>query len=107
MKLTRYTKFTGDLSSSFGLDDLMQALSDFLLDSGFQDPYAQFNEMNNQTMENLREAIRQALWNVHVKGVYGDIAFTKQGPAGKESGQNIPSVYLVTIKDGKVQKTSF
>jgi len=53
------------------------------------------------------EAIRQALWNVHVKGVYGDIAFTKQGPAGKESGQNIPSVYLVTIKDGKVQKTSF
>jgi branched-chain amino acid transport system substrate-binding protein len=42
-----------------------------------------------------------------VKGVYGDIAFTKQGPAGKESGQNIPSVYLVTIKDGKVQKTSF
>jgi branched-chain amino acid transport system substrate-binding protein len=53
------------------------------------------------------EAIRQALWNVHVKGVYGDIAFTKQGPVGKESGQNIPSVYLVTIKDGKVQKTSF
>jgi branched-chain amino acid transport system substrate-binding protein len=53
------------------------------------------------------EAIRQALWGVHVKGVYGDIAFTKQGPAGKESGQNVPSVYLVTIKDGKVQKTSF
>jgi branched-chain amino acid transport system substrate-binding protein len=53
------------------------------------------------------EAIRKALWNVHVKGVYGDIAFTKQGPAGKESGQNIPSVYLVAIKDGKVQKTSF
>ncbi len=53
------------------------------------------------------EAIRKALWNVHVNGVYGDISFTKQGPAGKESGQNIPSVYLVTIKDGKVQKTSF
>ncbi len=53
------------------------------------------------------EAIRKALWNVHVNGVYGDISFTKQGPAGKESGQNIPSVYLVTIKDGKVQKTTF
>src|SRR6202012_3838505 len=62
MKLTRYTKFTGDLSSSFGLDDLMQALSDFLLDSGFQDPMSPFQDFDGeQTMENLREAIRQAL----------------------------------------------
>jgi Ca-activated chloride channel homolog len=62
MKRVRYTKFTGDLSSSFGLEDLMQALSDFLLDSGFNDPYSRFQEFNgDQTMENLREAIRQAL----------------------------------------------
>ena len=62
MKRIRYTKFTGDLASSFGLEDLMQALSDFLLDSGFQDPYANFQEFNgDQTLENLREAIRQAL----------------------------------------------
>ena len=61
MKRIRYTKFTGDLASSFGLEDLMQALSEFLLDSGYQDPYAQFSELNNQTMENLREAIKQAL----------------------------------------------
>src|ERR1017187_5126100 len=61
MKRIRYTKFTGDLASSIGLEDLMQALADFLLDSGFQDPYAQCSELNNQTMENLREAIRQAL----------------------------------------------
>jgi uncharacterized protein with von Willebrand factor type A (vWA) domain len=61
LKRIRYTKFTGDLASSFGLEDLMQALSDFLLDSGYQDPYAQFTELNNQTMENLREAIKQAL----------------------------------------------
>jgi len=62
MKLTRYTKFTGDLSSSFGLDDLMQALSDFLLDSGFQDPLSPFQDFDGeQTMDNLREAIRQAL----------------------------------------------
>jgi Ca-activated chloride channel family protein len=62
MKRVRYTKFTGDLSSSFGLEDLMQALSDFLLDSGFTDPYSRFQEFNNdQTMENLREAIRRAL----------------------------------------------
>jgi len=61
MKRIRYTKFTGDLSSSFGLEDLMEALSDFLLDSGFNDPYSQFQEYNDQTLENLREAIRQAL----------------------------------------------
>jgi len=53
------------------------------------------------------EAIRAALWGVSVKGVYGNIHFTKQGPAGKESGQNEPTVYLVTIANGKVTKTSF
>src|SRR6185437_12420528 len=47
-------------------------------------------------------AITKALWGVHVKGVNGDIAFIKQGPAGKESAQNVPSVYLVKIEGGKV-----
>jgi uncharacterized protein with von Willebrand factor type A (vWA) domain len=60
MKLTRYTRFTGDLSSSVDLEDLMQALSDFLLDSGFQDPFSPFANMDD-SMESLREAIRQAL----------------------------------------------
>ena len=36
------------------------------------------------------QAIQKALWNVKVKGINGDIAFIKQGPAGKESGQNVP-----------------
>ena len=60
MKLTRYTKFTGDLSTSFDLEDLMEALSDFLLDSGFSDPWSQFPNASD-SMEDLREAIRQAL----------------------------------------------
>jgi branched-chain amino acid transport system substrate-binding protein len=47
-------------------------------------------------------AIQQALWNVKVKGINGDIAFIKQGPAGKESAQNVPSVYVVKIDNGKV-----
>jgi branched-chain amino acid transport system substrate-binding protein len=50
------------------------------------------------------KAIQKALWGVKVKGVNGNIAFIKQGPAGKESGQNVPNVYIVTIKDGKVAK---
>src|ERR1700760_1984963 len=60
MKLTRYTKFTGDLPSSVDLEDLLQALSDFLLDSGYQDPYSPFQNADD-SMESLREAIRQAL----------------------------------------------
>jgi Ca-activated chloride channel family protein len=43
------------------LEDLMQQLSDYLLDSGFQDPWMRFQEMNEHTLENLREALRQAL----------------------------------------------
>jgi len=50
------------------------------------------------------EPITKALWDVKVKGINGDIAFIKQGPAGKESGQNVPSVYLVKIDGGQVVK---
>ena len=50
------------------------------------------------------QAIQKALWNVKVKGINGDIAFIKQGPAGQESAQNVPSVYLVRIEGGKVVK---
>jgi branched-chain amino acid transport system substrate-binding protein len=49
-------------------------------------------------------AIQKALWNVKVHGINGDIAFIKQGPAGQESAQNVPSVYLVKIENGKVVK---
>jgi branched-chain amino acid transport system substrate-binding protein len=48
------------------------------------------------------EAITKALWDVKVKGVNGDIAFIKQGPAGRESAQNVPNVYLVKIDGGKI-----
>jgi branched-chain amino acid transport system substrate-binding protein len=48
------------------------------------------------------EAVTKALWGVKVKGINGDIAFIKQGPEGKESAQNTPSVYLVKIDGGKV-----
>jgi Ca-activated chloride channel homolog len=60
MKRVRYTKYTGDLASEIDLEDLLQALSDYLLSSGFDDPYGQFRSMD-QTLDDLREAIRQAL----------------------------------------------
>jgi branched-chain amino acid transport system substrate-binding protein len=52
------------------------------------------------------EAIREALWTVEVEGVNGDIRFTKQGPEGNESGQNLPNVYVIQISDGKVAQVS-
>jgi branched-chain amino acid transport system substrate-binding protein len=52
------------------------------------------------------EAIREALWTVEVEGVNGDIKFTKQGPEGNESGQNLPNVYVIEISDGQVAQVS-
>ena len=47
-------------------------------------------------------AIKDALWKIDVKGLNGDIIFKKSGPAGSESGQSFPNVYLVEIADGKI-----
>ena len=62
MKRIRYTKYTGDPASEMSMEDMLKALSEYLLDSGFQDPWSRFSELNGEhTMENLREALRQAL----------------------------------------------
>ncbi|MBB6145318.1 Ca-activated chloride channel family protein [Silvibacterium bohemicum] len=60
MKRVRYTKYNGDLASEMSMDDLLQALSDYLLDSGFQNPFADFQELDH-TLDDLREALRRAL----------------------------------------------
>jgi len=60
MKGVRYTKYNGDLASEVDLEDLLQALSDYLLDSGYRDPWSQFQQMD-QTLDDLREALRRAL----------------------------------------------
>jgi branched-chain amino acid transport system substrate-binding protein len=48
------------------------------------------------------EAIAKALWDVDFTGLNGKIKFQRQGPAGKESGQSMPNVYLIQIDNGKV-----
>ena len=47
-------------------------------------------------------AIAKAFWSVDFTGLNGPIRFAKSGPAGKESGQSRPDVYLIEIKDGRV-----
>ena len=60
MKWIKYSRYTGE---DFGIDadDLLQALADFLLQSGFQDPYMPGGEWDEHTLENLKQAILQAL----------------------------------------------
>jgi Ca-activated chloride channel family protein len=60
MKWIKYSKYTGE---DLGIDaqDLLQALADFLLQSGFNDPYNPSSEWQEQSMEDLREAIERAL----------------------------------------------
>ncbi len=60
MKSVRYTKYNGDLASEIDLEDLLQALSEYLLDSGFRDPFARFQELDH-TLDDLREALRRLL----------------------------------------------
>jgi branched-chain amino acid transport system substrate-binding protein len=53
------------------------------------------------------KAVREALWKVSVMGVNGPIKFEKDGPAGKESGQSKPSIFIVQVKDGKIALPAF
>jgi branched-chain amino acid transport system substrate-binding protein len=53
------------------------------------------------------EAIREALWKVQVRGINSNIHFVKEGPPGKESGQNMANIYVVEIKDAHVVEPSF
>jgi Ca-activated chloride channel family protein len=62
MKRIRYSKYVPDPAQEMSMEDLLQALSDYLLQSGFQNQY--FYEMNGeQTMDELRQAIEDALLN--------------------------------------------
>jgi Ca-activated chloride channel homolog len=59
MRRVRYSKFTGE-DLDISAEDLMRALGDFFLDSGFQDWWNP-NPNQRQTWEGLKNAILQAL----------------------------------------------
>lgn len=60
MKWVSYTKYTGD-DLGITSEDLLKALSEFFLQSGFGSQDMQFSEMSQQSMEDLKEAIERAL----------------------------------------------
>jgi Ca-activated chloride channel family protein len=60
MKSVLYSRYTGE-DLGLSAEDLLKALSDFFLESGFQNPYMQFSEMNQRSLEDLKRALEQAL----------------------------------------------
>ncbi len=65
MKRVKYSKYIPNLADEVSLDDLMEALSDFLLESGFESEFGQYYRSGNgdDQLDALREAIREALLN--------------------------------------------
>ena len=63
MKFTRYSKFKGLDISSLNLGDLMESLSDALLDSGYDDDYywTRQRRPHDTSLDALRRALLQAL----------------------------------------------
>jgi Ca-activated chloride channel homolog len=74
MKRIRYSKYVPDPAAEMSLEDLVNALSDYLLQSGFQDPYGYYDAPDEQTMEELRQAMEQAL----LDGEIGDESLREQ-----------------------------
>jgi Ca-activated chloride channel family protein len=65
MKFIKYKKYVPEPASEMGMEDLLNALSDYLLQSGFQQQYQDYYDLNDaeQTLEDLRQAIAEALLN--------------------------------------------
>ncbi len=62
MKFTRYSRYTGESLDWLDLEQLVSRLSDFFLQSGFENQAYRVQEMDpGQTMDQLRDAIRRAL----------------------------------------------
>src|SRR6476659_6604375 len=61
MKRIRYSKYVPDPAGDMGIEDLLSALSDYLLQSGFQNYMYYDLPGGEQTLDDLRRAIEQAL----------------------------------------------
>ncbi len=96
MKWIRYSKYTGE---DLGIDanDLLQALSDFLLESGFNTQYMPFSEWNQHTLEDLKKAIERALEQ-------GDLFNDESRREMMERLQNLSPEQIDKLLDNLVQK---
>jgi Ca-activated chloride channel homolog len=63
MKRIRYSKYVPDPASEMSMEDLLSALSNYFLQSGFNDNFWYELPEGEQTLEELRRALEQALLN--------------------------------------------
>jgi Ca-activated chloride channel homolog len=63
MKRIRYSKYVPDPADEMSIEDLLSALSDYLLQSGFQESMWYELPEGEQTLDELKRAIEQALMN--------------------------------------------
>ena len=61
MKRIRYSKYVPDPAGEMSMEDLLSALADYLLQSGFQDSMWYEMPQGEQTLDELRRAIENAL----------------------------------------------
>ena len=61
MPFTKYSKWDGIDWQSLSLEDLLDRLADFLLQSGFENSYSRYWDDRDQSLDALREAIMRAL----------------------------------------------
>ena len=63
VKRIRYSKYVPDPAGEMSMEDLLSALSDYLLQSGFQDSMWYEMPQGEQTLDELKRAIEEALMN--------------------------------------------
>jgi len=63
MKRIRYSKYVPDPAGEMSMQDLLSALSDYFLQSGFNDNFWYELPEGEQTLDELRRALEQALLN--------------------------------------------
>ena len=61
MKRIRYSKYVPDPAGEMSMEDLLSALGDFLLQSGFQNYMYDYFPEGEQTLDDLRQALERAL----------------------------------------------
>ncbi|HWR52722.1 MAG TPA: hypothetical protein VN428_16550 [Bryobacteraceae bacterium] len=96
MSSVKYSKYTGD-DLGISAEDLMQALADFLLESGFNQNQMQFSEMNRHSLEELKQAIQRALEN-------GDLFDAEQAEQMMQRLQKLSEQQMDELLDRLAQK---
>ncbi len=96
MRWVKYSRYTGE-DLGLGAEDLLRALSDFFLESGFNQNGMQFGEMNPHTLEDLKKAIERALQD-------GQMFDSNQAERMMERLRNLSPEQLDQLLDRLAQK---